>query len=103
MLHPLSSPLLSFIAPSDGNHIGDGALPLFASGISRLQWLVGVFSPFGMSADCVFVDPHMHLWDFQEHPDTHDRSLLAGVRERALPLHYEREIEVRLIMAQHSR
>jgi predicted TIM-barrel fold metal-dependent hydrolase len=52
-----------------------------------------------MSADCVFVDPHMHLWDFQEHPDTHDRSLLAGVRERALPLHYEREIEVRLIMA----
>jgi hypothetical protein len=45
----------------------------------------------------------MHLWDFQEHPDTHDRRLLAGVRERALPLHYEREIEVRPIIAQNLR
>ena len=47
-----------------------------------------------MSADCIFVDPHMHLWDFKEHADVHDRRLLAGVRERTLSSHYDQEIEV---------
>ena len=47
-----------------------------------------------MSADCVFVDPHMHLWDFEEHADVHERRFLAGVRERALSSHYDQEIEV---------
>ena len=47
-----------------------------------------------MSAECAFIDPHMHLWDFQEHADVHDRSLLAGLREQALLPHYAQEIEV---------
>ena len=47
-----------------------------------------------MSVDCVFVDPHMHLWDFEEHADVHERRFLAGVRERALSSHYDREIGV---------
>jgi hypothetical protein len=37
-----------------------------------------------MSVDCIFADPHMHLWDFEEHANIHERRFLAGVRERAL-------------------
>ena len=36
----------------------------------------------------------MHLWDFEEHADVHERRFLAGVRERALSSHYDREIGV---------
>lgn len=65
---------------------------------SRLELLGCVPAIFSMSTDCAFVDPHMHLWDFQEHPDVHDRQLLAGVRDRALSLHYSQEIEVTLFV-----
>jgi hypothetical protein len=71
---------------------------LFARVITTLRPLVVVSALFftsNMSADCAFVDPHMHLWDLKEHADTHDRRLLSGVREQALSLHYKEEIEVR--------